>query len=342
VDWILDFTWSWTVRIGRGVWAWGVENPFQAIIVVIAIARLFGTTVQSGQVGVLFRFGRVRRVVDVGFTWLLPGLETVQKMHARAITLDLPPQRVATADGLVYDASATVVYRLRDPIRAVVEVADLTEGVETVVALTAYEVLEKASREEIADREKLHEAFAARARERLDVWGVDVDRAAYTTIAGTRETLRITQIGLLARERREALARLREGGVPHAAALLLLGASRVPVSHSHARYRAAARRRGARGAAMITRVRLKMSPDEREKAEAMLKLAMSDGPLASGAQQSIVDRGRDALPLLELARRRTGRAEPRLAIEVMRSRIEAAEEAKRKKGMGDGEEESTP
>lgn len=329
MDWILALLavlWRIVRGIPGGIVAWAKRRPFEAFLVAVAIVRLFGTTVRSGQLGVLFRFGRVVRVVQPGFTWLMPGLETVRKTFSRAITMDLAPQRIATADGLVYDVSATLVYRVADPAKAMVEVADVTDGCETAVALAAYDVLGSRTRASFADRESLDEELTANAGKRLARWGLSVDRAAFTNIAATRRTLRVTQIGALVQERATALETLRGGGVPGAPAMTLLGASRV-LSRSRAFRRRHGGRRGAAGAIMIERVRVKLTPDELDEAEDLFALAIANDWLSGEAEENLVAMGRRVVPFLRSRERRLGSEDQR---DIVKRMIEKIEKPKKK------------
>src|SRR5437879_5166983 len=78
-----------------------VSNPVVVGLAVLGLLRLMGTTVQTGYKGVLFVFGRVRKELEPGFHPLLPMVMAVRQTPVRSITLDLPRQRLTSADGLV-------------------------------------------------------------------------------------------------------------------------------------------------------------------------------------------------------------------------------------------------
>src|SRR4051794_10391545 len=98
------FSWSLSLFLSllhgtwRALWRYGRQHPEVAIVAVVALVRSLGTTVQSGQAGVLFSFGRARKVLEPGFHPLLPVLQKVRHVAIRSVTLDLPRQRVTTAD----------------------------------------------------------------------------------------------------------------------------------------------------------------------------------------------------------------------------------------------------
>ncbi len=311
----------------KGVFAWARRSPMEALVLAFLLSRLFATTVHSGWTGVLYRFGRARRVLQPGWHWLIPAVETVVKLRSRAITLDLPPQRIAAADGLVYDASASLVYRVRDPMAALIEIDDVTDGCETAVALALYEVLGRRTQESMRDREGIDGEFTRLAAGRLARWGIEVDRAGVTNIAPTIETLRVTQIGLLARERATAVALLAGAGLSVAESLVLVGSERRLVSHAQARVRERARRRAP--ASALGRVRVRMAMGERAAAEEEMEMLLSDDwGDASLGEKALRGRGRAVIPLLRARARRVGDPE-------RRGRLEGLERAIERRGKND-------
>ena len=82
------------------------------------LVRAMGVTIESGQTGLLFSFGRARRTLAPGFHPLIPFLQRVRRLPTRSRTLDMPAQRVVTLEGLVYHVDANLVYRVIDVRKA--------------------------------------------------------------------------------------------------------------------------------------------------------------------------------------------------------------------------------
>ncbi len=282
------------------------RQPIVTALVVLSFIRLFGTTIYSGWKGVLFRFGRARRVLEPGFVPLLPVVHIVRKTRVRSITLDLREQRVMTSDGLVYDVDVNLVYRVRDPMKALIEVDDIKRGCATILALVTQDVLRQQTRATITERTSLAEELTTRAQARLDDWGIEVDRAGFTSIAPTIETLRLTQLAPLVRERAAALGMLRgvEATGSTAYALALVGSDRNLRSHAYARYRVrrAIRRRRRRPVLSAEERRLLafVTGDESiaDRYEAGEPLDEQDALTLAGVRQRIAERqGRNARPI---------------------------------------------
>src|SRR5579884_2860298 len=98
---MLSLLWSWLSGLAAvlwwGLWGYSKQRPHLLVLVVLAVLRSLGTTVQSGRAGVLFVCGRARKVLGPGFHPLIPILQQVKQTPVRSVTLDLPRQRVSTA-----------------------------------------------------------------------------------------------------------------------------------------------------------------------------------------------------------------------------------------------------
>ncbi len=224
------------------------EDTFQFLVLLLVFVRLLGTTVPSGKRGVLYRFGKVQRLLDPGFHWLLPAIQTVRMVESRSRTIDIPAQRVTTGEGLVYVLDANLVYRIVDPREALVEVDDYEKGCAVALALSVQEVIRGTRRQDLAGPEGLSSTLEERLGPRLRRWGIEVERVGFTTVTPDSTTLRITQLGPRVRAAREVRSRFRRAGVSEAIALSLLGARQHLTSRSRQRYRPQSTSAGSRAA----------------------------------------------------------------------------------------------
>jgi regulator of protease activity HflC (stomatin/prohibitin superfamily) len=240
---LLDLAHGALSVFGALFWAWLKENPLDAFIAFLAFVGLLGVVIDSGHRGVLYQLGRVKRVLEPGFHPLIPWIQQVRKVHIRSHTLDAPRQRATSADGFVYDLDCNVVYKIDDPVRSLIEIAVLTHGVQTVVSVAAQELVRARTRDALRAREDLDAALVESLTARLATWGVRLERAGFTSLAPTPETLRLTQLAARVREREVVLGHLLAAGLRRRTAIALLGADRRLVSHSHAAYRRPAPKR---------------------------------------------------------------------------------------------------
>jgi SPFH domain / Band 7 family len=231
---------SWLLSVPGWVWAWllrwGRENPTSLILVALAIVRSFGTTVQTGWAGVLFSFGRAKKVLEPGFHPLIPLFQKVRQTPIRSITLDLARQRVTTSDGLVFDVHANIIYRVEDPILALTAIDDVRKGILTLMPLLVLALMRQHDGDSILTPQALDAELTTQARDALARWGVGVEQAGLATIAPTAPTMRLTQLGLRVRERAALLGLDAAGDVPAEVVVALVTTGRTPRGRSHAKY----------------------------------------------------------------------------------------------------------
>lgn len=236
---------------GLGRWLWEDHRSeffYVGMALLWSLIRALGKTVESGQTGLKFSFGRASRVVEPGFHPLIPFLQVIRSVPTRSRTLDLPAQRVVTDEGLVWDVDANLVYRVVDVRRALVEVDDLRQGMLQMLALSVQELLRHRSRAELYASPELDLELSQRMAERLEPWGVAVESAGFPSLRPSEATLRVTQLAGLGRSRSQAMGRMRAAGVEAAAALGLSSSaprivSRTRLLQERQRGRSAARRR---------------------------------------------------------------------------------------------------
>lgn len=230
-------SWLWRQTI-----ALMIDHPWATAAAGLAIARMFGTVIETGWRGVLFSFGKVKSELEPGFHWLAPIVHHVRKVRVRSLSLDLPRQRIVTRDGLAYDVEANLVYRIADPQRAVVQIDDVQRGCLTVIPLVVADLLRERDSRRLSDRSQLDAELAKRVQNRIERWGLLVEHAGLQSIAPTRETLRITQLRLRCEEQWRLYAAIRHQGLSHDEALTLLGPPTRLVAKSVVRYRGYRRR----------------------------------------------------------------------------------------------------
>jgi len=204
------------------------DYSYALAAVLFAAVRAAGKTVRTGTTGLKFSFGRATRVVEPGFHPLVPFLQVIRTLPTRSRTIDIPRQRVTTLDGLVYDVDANLVFRVVDVRRALIEIDDLDKGMFQVLGLEVQEVLRTRRRGSLHISDQLDQDLGRRMAARLEPWGVEVERAGFTTIEPTARTLRVTQLAARTRERASNLERLEAHGIARPRALAMLGVTQFP------------------------------------------------------------------------------------------------------------------
>jgi regulator of protease activity HflC (stomatin/prohibitin superfamily) len=154
-----------------------------AIIVVIAVLLVLAGTGLAASVrvlreyerGVLFRLGRLMDQRGPGLVMIVPGIDRMERISLRTITLTVPPQEIITRDNVPARVTAVAYYRVVDPSRAVVEVQNYEAATLQVAQTTLRSVLGGADLDSLlAERESLNESLQQIIDTQTEPWGIKV------------------------------------------------------------------------------------------------------------------------------------------------------------------------
>ena len=126
--------------------------------------------------GVIFRLGRLLpKPKGPGLVLVFAPIDRIVRISLRVETMDVPPQDVVTRDNVTVKVSAVIFFRVIDPSKAVVEVANYVLATSQLAQTRLRAILGEADLDELlSEREKLN----ARIQETLDLhtepWGIKV------------------------------------------------------------------------------------------------------------------------------------------------------------------------
>ena len=127
--------------------------------------------------GVIFRLGRLIASKGPGIIFLIPLIDKLQKLSLRLVTLDVPPQDVITKDNVSLKVNAVVYYRIMDPNKAVVEVADYAYATSQLAQTTLRSICGQAELDELlAERDKIGIRLQEILDKDTDPWGIKVSK----------------------------------------------------------------------------------------------------------------------------------------------------------------------
>jgi regulator of protease activity HflC (stomatin/prohibitin superfamily) len=154
---------GWTIGYGGIV--------FIVIAVLVAMLKIL----REYERGVIFLLGRFWRVKGPGLIVLVPGLMQMVRMDLRTVVLDVPSQDVISHDNVSVKVNAVVYFRVVDPQRAVIQVANYMEATSQLAQTTLRSVLGKHGLDEmLAERDKLNTDIQKVLDSQTDAWGIKV------------------------------------------------------------------------------------------------------------------------------------------------------------------------
>lgn len=148
------------------------------IIIGIVLMFLFSAIkiLNEYERGVVFTLGRFTGVKGPGLIFIIPIVQQMTKIDLRVIVLDVPPQDVISRDNVSVKVNAVIYFRIMDPERAVIQVANPFEATSQLAQTTLRSVLGQHELDEmLAEREKLNVGIQQILDEQTDAWGIKVN-----------------------------------------------------------------------------------------------------------------------------------------------------------------------
>ncbi len=125
--------------------------------------------------GVIFFLGRFQTVKGPGLIILVPGVQKMTKVDLRVVVMDVPTQDVISRDNVSVKVNAVIYFRIVDPEKAVIRVANVFEATSQLSQTTLRSVLGQHELDDmLAEREKLNADIQGLLDQRTDNWGIKV------------------------------------------------------------------------------------------------------------------------------------------------------------------------
>ncbi len=147
------------------------------IVTAFVIVLLYNTIkiLKEYERGVIFLLGRFQTVKGPGLIILFPGIQKMTKVDLRVIVLDVPTQDVISRDNVSVKVNAVVYFRIVDPEKSIIRVANVFEATSQLSQTTLRSVLGQHELDDmLAEREKLNADIQGLLDQRTGNWGVKV------------------------------------------------------------------------------------------------------------------------------------------------------------------------
>jgi regulator of protease activity HflC (stomatin/prohibitin superfamily) len=145
------------------------------IFVVVGIATQIFKILQEYERGVIFFLGRFQTVKGPGLIILIPFLQRMTKVDLRVIVLDVPTQDVISRDNVSVRVNAVIYFRIVDPEKAIIRVANVFEATSQLSQTTLRSVLGQHELDDmLSERDRLNADIQEILDQRTDNWGIKV------------------------------------------------------------------------------------------------------------------------------------------------------------------------
>jgi regulator of protease activity HflC (stomatin/prohibitin superfamily) len=198
--------------------------PTLIIIAVVIFAAV--KILREYERAVVFTLGRFTGVKGPGLILLIPFVQQMVKVDLRTRVDDVPPQDVISHDNVSVSVTAVIYYKIIDPERAIVQVANFNQATSQLAQTTLRSVLGKHDLDEmLAERDKLNRDIQEILDRQTEGWGIKVTNVEIKDI-DLNETM-IRAIARQAEAERERRAKIINAEGEHQAAQKLLEAAEI-------------------------------------------------------------------------------------------------------------------
>jgi regulator of protease activity HflC (stomatin/prohibitin superfamily) len=125
--------------------------------------------------GVVFFLGRFQKVMGPGLVIVIPGVQKMVRVDLRTLVLDVPSQDVISRDNVSVKVNAVLYFRVIDPEKAIIQVANFHTATNQLAQTTLRSVLGQHDLDEmLAERERLNLHIQKLLDEQTVAWGIKV------------------------------------------------------------------------------------------------------------------------------------------------------------------------
>jgi regulator of protease activity HflC (stomatin/prohibitin superfamily) len=144
---------------------------FAVILLIVSSFRVL----REYERGVVFQLGRFWKVKGPGLILIIPGIQQMVRVDLRTIVMDVKPQDVITRDNVSVKVDAVIYFRVVDPEKSVIQVAQFLEATSQLAQTTLRAVVGKHALDELlSERERLNLDIQRVLDSQTDAWGIKV------------------------------------------------------------------------------------------------------------------------------------------------------------------------
>jgi regulator of protease activity HflC (stomatin/prohibitin superfamily) len=152
--------------------------PYALVVVIVILLLLWFSAISvlnEYERAVMFTLGRFTGIKGPGIILIWPILQRVKKVDLRVIVLNVPKQDVITRDNVSVKVNAVVYFRVVDPGKAIIQVANAWEATSQVAQTTLRSVLGQHEMDDLlSQRDKLNADIQRILDQATEAWGIKV------------------------------------------------------------------------------------------------------------------------------------------------------------------------
>ncbi len=159
--------------------------PFLAFVAIVVAVTFFKSIciVPQTQRAVILTLGRYTATKDPGLRLLIPFVQRLIPVDVRLEVMEVPNQDVISKDNVSVKVTAVVYYKVIDPQRAVLEVANYRQAVSQLAQITTRSTMGSHTLDQLlGQQEELKQSIRRILDERTESWGVEVQNVEIRSV----------------------------------------------------------------------------------------------------------------------------------------------------------------
>lgn len=206
---------------------------FSPIFLALVVIGLFLASslkiIYEYQRAVVFQLGRFLKVKGPGLIIVIPLLQRMARMDLRTVVHEVPSQDVISRDNVSVKVDAVLYFRIVDPEKAFIQVADFFSATSKLAQTTLRAVLGKHDLDEmLSERSKINADIQAILEAQTEAWGIKVSVVEIRNIELTEDMVRA--IAKQAEAERDRRAKVIHADAEFQAAQTLVNAATILAS----------------------------------------------------------------------------------------------------------------
>ena len=170
-------------------------EPFIIVILLFVVLPILLTSIRQVdeyQRGVLFQFGKFKKVLEPGWNLVLPIIQSFRKVDIRTRVTDVPEQDAITKDNVSVRINAVIYYKIFDAAKAIIAVENYHYAVSQLAQTTMRNAVGSVSLDELlSERDKISAEICKIIDAATDPWGIKVENVELKDIKLPQEMERV-------------------------------------------------------------------------------------------------------------------------------------------------------
>jgi regulator of protease activity HflC (stomatin/prohibitin superfamily) len=151
--------------------------PFVIAVIILILVLLFSSlhVLNEYERSVIFQLGRFVGIRGPGLIFVWPIVQRMRRVDLRVIVLAVPKQDVITRDNVSVKVNAVIYFRIVDPGKAIIQVANAYDATSQVAQTTLRSVVGQHEMDDLlSQRDKLNTDLQRILDQNTEAWGIKV------------------------------------------------------------------------------------------------------------------------------------------------------------------------